>query len=84
MYITSFMHQVIMHSVTTTFTLNRNGAYIFLYMSMFLPPKSWCQKIMKNLRIHGPIKQRPKFDAGGLLVKDRSFAGADYVSGQAV
>lgn len=38
----------------------------------------------KNLRIHGPIKQRPKFDAGGLLVKDRSFAGADYVSGQAV
>lgn len=53
-------------------------------MSMFLPPKSWCQKIMKHLRIHGPIKQRPKFDAGGLLVKDRSFAGADYVSGQAV
>eukprot|EP00434_Breviolum_minutum_P021461 symbB.v1.2.018939.t1/scaffold1487.1/size223630/9 len=34
---------------------------------------------MKHLRIHGPIKQRPKFDAGGLLVKDRSFAGADYV-----
>ena len=76
-----------MHSVNTTFTLNRNGASnknIFLYMSMLLPPKSWCQKIMKHLRIHGPIKQRPKFDAGGLLVKDRSFAGADYVSGQAV
>lgn len=29
--------------------------------------------------IHGPIKHRPKYDAGGLLVRDRSFAGADYV-----
>ncbi|CAJ1396082.1 unnamed protein product [Effrenium voratum] len=29
--------------------------------------------------IHGPIKTRPQFDAGGLHVKDRSFAGADYV-----
>lgn len=33
-----------------------------------------------TLRIHGPIKQRPKFDAGGLLVQDRSFAGADYAA----
>ncbi|CAK9066306.1 unnamed protein product [Durusdinium trenchii] len=29
--------------------------------------------------IHGPIKKRPQFDAGGVLVRDRSFAGADYV-----
>ena len=32
-----------------------------------------------NPRIHGPIKKRPQFDAGGVLVRDRSFAGADYV-----
>eukprot|EP00435_Cladocopium_sp_Y103_P031330 s3229_g7.t3 len=31
------------------------------------------------IMIHGPIKHRPKYDAGGLLVRDRSFAGADYV-----
>ncbi|CAL1146351.1 unnamed protein product [Cladocopium goreaui] len=30
------------------------------------------------IMIHGPIKHRPKYDAGGLLVRDRSFAGADY------
>ncbi|CAJ1396083.1 unnamed protein product [Effrenium voratum] len=29
--------------------------------------------------IHGPIKKRPQHDAGGVLVRDRSFAGADYV-----
>lgn len=29
--------------------------------------------------IHGPIKEPPKYDAGGVLVRDRSFAGADYV-----
>eukprot|EP00434_Breviolum_minutum_P021458 symbB.v1.2.018936.t1/scaffold1487.1/size223630/6 len=29
--------------------------------------------------IHGPIKTTPEFDAGGLRVKERSFAGAEYV-----
>jgi len=29
--------------------------------------------------IHGPIKEPPKYDAGGVLVRDRSFAGAEYV-----
>ena len=29
-------------------------------------------------RIHGPIKSPPEFDAGGLRVKERSFAGAEY------
>ena len=29
-------------------------------------------------RIHGPIKEPPKYDAGGVLVRDRSFAGAEY------
>ncbi|CAE8634558.1 unnamed protein product, partial [Polarella glacialis] len=28
--------------------------------------------------IHGPIKETPKHDAGGLYVQGRTFAGADY------
>lgn len=45
MYITSFMHQVIMHSVTTTFTLNPNGAsnkkiYVYVSSSQILVSKN--------------------------------------------
>ena len=45
----------------------------------WLPKKNVTLGAPLGRRIHGPIKHRPTYDAGGLLVRDRSFAGADYV-----
>ncbi|CAK9109388.1 unnamed protein product [Durusdinium trenchii] len=62
-------------------SLKTEFVIMFLGLSMVehAARETFLETFQLKFQIHGPIKKRPQFDAGGVLVRDRSFAGADYV-----